>query len=47
MTYLVQFDLFVDSDEIIEDSEMEDFIKEQLNSASINVKNCRIISVDD
>jgi hypothetical protein len=47
MTYTIQLDLWFDEDEITENKVVEDFVKEQLASSSIDVSNCRVIDVND
>lgn len=47
MTYTVQFDLDVDSDEIYDDDVVIGVIKECLRSANMDVENGRVIEVND
>lgn len=47
MTYTINLDLFIDGDEILSEKTISEFLKEQLESASINAKNIKLIEVND
>lgn len=45
MTYTVTMDIDVDDDNIMEDKELEDAIKEMMNI--VTIKNFRVLEVND
>ena len=45
MTYTVTMDIDVDDDNIMEDNELEDAIKEMMNI--VTIKNFRVLEVND
>lgn len=47
MTYTVSFDLFVDGDEVLSETEIKEFLKEELDSSAIGVNNIKLIEIND
>ena len=45
MTYTITMDIDVDDDNIIEDNELEDAIKEMMNI--VTIKNFKVLEVND
>jgi hypothetical protein len=47
MTYTVKFDLYIDEEDISDDSDIKDFITECMDSSAISVSNIQVLDVND
>jgi len=47
MTYTVQLDFWIDGDDIAEDEEVADMLKEMLNGTAYGISNIRVLDVND
>lgn len=47
MTYTIKFDLFVDDDNILSDNEIAEFLKDRIDTPTIDVDNVQVLEVND
>lgn len=47
MTYTVKFDLFIDEEDITDDKDIKDFVKESMDSSAVSVSNIQVLDVND
>lgn len=47
MTYTIKFDLNIDTDDVLSDEEVYDYLRERLESPTIDVKDVQVLEVND
>lgn len=47
MNYIISFELYVDSDEILSEEQIKKFLKDSMDNPAISVSNVKLIEVND
>lgn len=47
MIYTINFDLFIDDDNIYSENDLRDFLRERISGSAIGVKHVKLIDIND